>query len=184
MYRDGLVVTTTLDLNLQYEALDILERWISEFEGISNSHNGALLVLDNRSGEVLTLIGSRDYFRDDIQGNVNNLIALNSPGSSFKPFVFLTSFMRLGWTPSTMIDDSPVTYRESDGTIFQPQNPTRNRYLGPISLRNALGNSLNVPAFKIALRLGVGNIVDVAKSMGFRRWTATTARRSRSAAWT
>jgi membrane peptidoglycan carboxypeptidase len=167
VYQDGLVVTTTLDLDLQYEAQGALERWISEFEGISNSHNGAVIVLDNHSGEILALLGSRDYFRDDLQGNIDNLSALNSPGSSFKPFVYLASFLKLGWTPSTIIDDSPVSFRESDGTIFTPQNPVKNQYLGPITLRNALGNSLNVPAFKAALRLGVPQIIDVAKTMGF-----------------
>jgi membrane peptidoglycan carboxypeptidase len=166
MMHDGLVVTTTLDLNLQNEALRILERWISEFERVSNTHNGAALVIEPRTGEILTMLGSRDYFRDDIDGNVNNLLAPNSPGSTFKPFVYLTTFMKLGWNPGTIIQDSPVSYREVNGTVFSPVNPNKG-YNGNITLRNALGNSLNVTAFKAALQVGVPNIVAFAKSAGF-----------------
>jgi membrane peptidoglycan carboxypeptidase len=167
LLRDGLVVTTSLDMNLQREAQGILERWISEFENVSNSRNGALIVLDAPTGEIRVWIGSRDYYREDLDGNVDNLTALNSPGSSFKPFVYLTSFIRLGWTPSTIVQDTPVTYRESNGTVFQPRNPNRSLYQGPITIRNALGNSLNVPPFKVALQLGVPAIVDTAKRLGF-----------------
>ncbi|HLF76325.1 MAG TPA: transglycosylase domain-containing protein [Dehalococcoidia bacterium] len=167
LYRDGLIVKTTLDMNLQRQASELLERWIREFEDISNSRNGALVVVDARSGELTSLIGSRDYFREDIQGNVDNLTALNSPGSSFKPFVYLASFMKLGWNPQTVIEDTPVTFQEANGRAFQPQNPSRGTYLGPIAIAKALGNSLNVPAFKTALRLGVPSIVEVARQAGF-----------------
>ena len=167
LYRDGLIITTTLDLALQHETQALLEKWILEFEAISNSHNGAVLVMDNISGEVLVLIGSRDYYNEALDGNVDNLTALNSPGSSFKPFIYLTSFLNLGWTPSTILPDTPVTYRESDGTIFQPQNPTRNSYLGNIPIKTSLGNSLNVPPFKAVLATGVDAVVDVARRTGF-----------------
>ncbi|MGE0060109.1 MAG: transglycosylase domain-containing protein [Dehalococcoidia bacterium] len=171
LLHDGLVITTTLDMNLQTEAQANLERWIREFEDVSNSRNGAMMVLDAQTGEILVWIGSRDYFREDIHGEVDNLTALNSPGSSFKPFVYLDSFIDLGWTPSTMIEDSPVTYREADGSVFQPRNPNKTSYLGNISIRNALGNSLNVPPFKTALRLGVPSIVNLAKKVGFTTLT-------------
>jgi membrane peptidoglycan carboxypeptidase len=167
LYRDGLVVRTTLDLGLQRSVAEILDRWIREFEGVSNSHNGAVLVIDAPTGELLSVIGSRDYFREDISGNVDNLTALNSPGSSFKPFVYLSSFLKLGWGPLTVIEDSPVVFRESNGQTFQPLNPIRNSYQGRITIAKALGNSLNVPAFKTALALGPPAIVDVAKQAGF-----------------
>jgi membrane peptidoglycan carboxypeptidase len=166
MLRDGLVVTTTLDLKLQDKAQAAMERWISEFERISNTHNGAALVMEPGSAEILAMIGSRDYWREDIDGNVNNLLAANSPGSSFKPFVYLSSFLKLNWSPSTIMQDTPVSFRESDGTIFTPVNPNKN-FNGNITLRNALGNSLNVPAFKAAQAVGVSNVVDFAKSVGF-----------------
>ena len=167
LLSDGLIITTSLDLELQYKAQEQLEHWISEFEDISNSRNGALIVLDAPTAEILVLIGSRDYYREDIDGNIDNLTALNSPGSAFKPFIYLASFIELGWTRSTIIQDTPVSFRESDGTIFEPRNPNPNSYLGRIDIRTALGNSLNVPAFKTALSLGVGPIIDVAKRAGF-----------------
>lgn len=167
LLSDGLIITTSLDMELQNKALEQLEHWISEFEDISNSRNGALIVLDAPTGEILVLIGSRDYYREDIDGNVDNLTALNSPGSSFKPFIYLASFIELGWTPSTTILDTPISFRESDGTLFEPRNPNPISYLGRIDIRTALGNSLNVPAFKTALQLGVGPIVEVAKRAGF-----------------
>jgi membrane peptidoglycan carboxypeptidase len=166
LLHDGLVVTTTIDLDLNYRAEEILERWIREFERVSNTHNGATIVIDPSTAEILVMVGSRDYYREDIAGNVNNLLAPNSPGSSFKPFVYLTTFLKMGWTPSTIIQDTPTSFRESDGTIFTPVNPNKG-FNGPITLRNALGNSLNVPAFKAAQAVGVSNVVDFAKSVGF-----------------
>lgn len=165
LLHDGLVVTTTLDLDLQQRAQGILNGAIAQFEVISNTHNGAALVLDPKSGEVLAMIGSRDYFRDDIDGNVNNLLALNSPGSTLKPFVYLTGFMLKGWRPETIVQDTPITYRESDGSTFSPVNPNKD-FKGRITIRNALGNSLNVPAFKAALEIGVPNVVSMGKSVG------------------
>ncbi len=167
IHRDGLVVTTSLDLDLQNRAQDVLERWTSQFENVSNSRNGSLVILQPGTGEVLVMIGSRDYWRTDIQGEVNNALALNSPGSSFKPFVYMTSFIKLGWTPSSIVEDIPTSYRESNGTVFTPQNPNRSSYLGRTTVRQALGNSLNVPAFRTAMQLGVPSIVEMAKTMGF-----------------
>ena len=167
LYRDGLIVTTSLDLELQHKTQALLEKWILEFEEVSNSHNGAVIVMDNATGEILVLLGSRDYYNDALDGNVDNVTALNSPGSSFKPFIYLTSFLKLGWTPSTIIPDTPVIYTESDGTIFQPQNPTRGSYLGNIPIKTALGNSLNVPPFKAVLSTGVEAVVEVARQAGF-----------------
>jgi membrane peptidoglycan carboxypeptidase len=168
--RGGLTVTTTLDLDMQYKAQANLERWIAQYENSSNAHNGAVAIVDPKTGEIMTMLGSRDYWRDDVEGKVNNLLAPNSPGSSFKPFVYLASFLNLNWAPGTMIEDSPVSYRESNGTVFSPENPNHG-YNGTITLRSALGNSLNVPAFKVALQLGVPKIVDFARSMGFTSLT-------------
>ncbi|HXH22112.1 MAG TPA: transglycosylase domain-containing protein [Dehalococcoidia bacterium] len=166
LFRDGLIVTTTLDLDLQHEANNILERWILEFERTSGTHNGATMVLDPRTGEVLAMVGSRDYFREDIQGKNNNVTACNSPGSSFKPFAYLTTFLELGWGPGTLILDTPVTYKQVDGTEFVPTNPGKN-FQGPITIRNALGNSLNIPANKAAAAVGPEKIVTQARKMGF-----------------
>ena len=162
----GLTITTTLDIELQREAERLLDQWIAEFEEISNTHNGAVMVMEPRTGEILVMVGSRDYYREDLAGNVNNLFYGNSPGSTFKPFVYLTAFERLGWRPNTIIEDTPVSYREQDGSIFTPVNPNKG-FNGRITLRNALGNSLNVPAFKAAQAVGPAAIVEFAKGIGF-----------------
>ncbi|MPZ49636.1 MAG: hypothetical protein GEU75_10145 [Dehalococcoidia bacterium] len=166
LFTDGLVVTTTLDLELQKEIQQIMEGWILEFEAVSNSHNGSMMLIDPKSGEILVMIGSRDYFRDDIDGSVNNVLACNSPGSSFKPFAYLTSFLELGWGPGTLILDTPVTYVDDLGRAFIPTNPGRN-FRGPVTLRFALGNSLNVPANKTAAAVGAQSIVNLTRKLGF-----------------
>ncbi len=166
LLHDGLVITTSLDLNMQHIAEDTVRKWVAEFEEVSNTHNGAAIVLEPGTGQVLAMVGSLDYFNEEIDGNVNNLLALNSPGSSFKPFVYLYSFMKLGWTPGTTIQDTPVTFKETNGTTFSPENPNH-KFNGTVTIRNSLGNSLNIPAFKAAQQLGIENIVNFARSMGF-----------------
>ena len=172
VYRGGLRVTTSLDLDLQREAEAALERWISEFEPSSNGHNGALVAIDPNTGEILAFVGSRDYFRDDILGRNNMALAENSPGSAFKPFTYITAFMELGWGPGTLVLDTPVSYQEADGSVFTPRNPLGD-FKGPITIREALGASLNVPAFKVAMATGVENIVRTAKQMGITTLTGS-----------
>ncbi|HEX5370333.1 MAG TPA: transglycosylase domain-containing protein [Dehalococcoidia bacterium] len=166
LLHDGLVVTTSLDLDLQNRAQQVLETSIDRFEAVSNTHNGAVVVFDAHTGEILVMLGSRDYYRDDIEGEVNNLLALNSPGSTFKPFVYLAGFLSKGWTPDSIIQDTPTSYLQADGTYFSPTNPDGS-YHGPITVRTALGNSLNVPAFKAAEEIGPTPIISLAKRMGF-----------------
>jgi membrane peptidoglycan carboxypeptidase len=165
LLHEGLVVTTTLDLGLQQAVERILEDSIAEFEATSNTHNGAAVVLDVRTGEVLAMAGSRDFTRDDIEGQNDNLLAPNSPGSAFKPFVYLSLFLKENAGPGSLIQDSPVSVRQPDGSVFSPRNPAGN-YQGWTTMRNALGNSLNVPAFKVAQAVGVSDIVSLARQMG------------------
>ena len=164
LYRGGLRVTTTLDLDLQDVAEASLEKWISEYEASADGHNGALVAIDPRTSEVLVMVGSRDYFRDDIQGRNNNATAENSPGSTLKPFTYSAAFERLGWGTETEILDTPISVQDGD-ELFTPRNPSGN-FQGPISVRKALGNSLNIPAFKTALYVGVPNIVSTYKKFG------------------
>jgi membrane peptidoglycan carboxypeptidase len=166
LLHDGLVITTSLDLDLQERSQTALEQWIRTFEAGSNTHNGATSVIDPNTGEILVMLGSRDYWRQDINGEINNLLASNSPGSTFKPFIYLTSFMDKGWTPETIIEDTPVSFREANGTFFSPTNPNKG-FMGPVTIRNALGNSLNVPAFKAALEVGVPAVLNMARKFGF-----------------
>lgn len=160
---DGLVVYTTLDLDFEHKAQEILEGWIQEFEGTAGGHNGAVVAIDPNTAQILSYIGSRDYFNEDILGQNDMADAENSPGSSFKPFTYITAFMELGWGPGTLILDAPISSKYWDG-----RNPPRNpvAHSGPITARNALGNSLNIPAIKTILSVGVQNVIEQAKVMG------------------
>ncbi len=164
LHSGGLRVTTTLDLNLQQKAQDALETWISEFEASAQGHNGALVAMDPKTSEILVMVGSRDYFNEDIQGQNNNATSLNSPGSTLKPFAYAAAFEQLGWGTDTLILDTPITYEDGEKD-FTPRNPSGN-FQGPISLRNALGNSLNIPATKVAAYLGVPTTVEAFKEFG------------------
>ena len=159
----GLVVTTTLDLEEHRAAEAILRGWITTFES-SGGHNGAVVAIDPKTAEILVYVGSRDYFREDIDGQNDMASALNSPGSAFKPFTYLTAFINLGWGPGTMILDSEFPLQFWDGER-PPRNPGGG-YQGPITARNALGNSLNIPAIKTIMYAGVENVVAQAQSMG------------------
>ena len=164
LLRDGLEVYTSLDLNMQNQGQQILEEQITTFES-SGGHNGAVVAMDPKTAEILVYIGSRDYFNEEIEGKNDMADALNSPGSSFKPFTYITAFMNLGWGPGSMILDTPINV----GRWWDGANPPRNPgtgYQGPITARNALGNSLNIPAIKTILYTGVGNVITQARKMG------------------
>jgi membrane peptidoglycan carboxypeptidase len=165
LYEDGLEVTTSLDVRLQRAGEAALEKYIREFEATANGHNGALMAVDPKNGQVLAYIGSRDYFRDDIQGRNNNITALNSPGSTLKPFTYIAAFQQ-GWGTGTAIIDSPAKVIDpSTGQPFSPRNPN-GAYNGVVTAASALGNSLNVPAFKTIIFAGVDNVVNLLKQSG------------------
>ncbi len=160
----GLRITTTLDLDLQEKAQVAIERWISEFEASADGHNGAVVAMDPRTSEILVMVGSRDYFRDDIEGRNNNALALNSPGSTLKPFTYAAAFETLGWGTETEILDTPISFPDGDEP-YVPRNPSGN-FQGPISIRKALGNSLNIPAAKTAAYVGIPQVVSTYKRFG------------------
>ncbi|MEZ4552928.1 MAG: transglycosylase domain-containing protein [Dehalococcoidia bacterium] len=167
LHEGGLEIVTTLDLPLQQEAQRILEKWILEYEAVSNGHNGALNALDPRTGEVLVYIGSRDYFREDIGGENDMNRALRSPGSTLKPFTYLTAFQR-GWSPSTGVLDVPLKLKDgATGEDYEVRNPIKGSYQGVIPAAQALGNSLNVPAVNTVLFAGIDNMVTTLRKAGF-----------------
>ncbi len=165
LYRGGLRVTTTLDLDLQKKGQDAIENWISQFEDSSDAHNGAIVSIDPRTSEVLVYVGSRDYFNTDIEGENDNASSLNSPGSTLKPFTYTAAFERLGWGPGTEILDTPVSFPDQDGKTFTPRNPSGD-FHGVISAHDALGNSLNIPAVKVAESVGIDNVAAEYKKFG------------------
>ncbi len=168
LYRDGLDVLTTLDLNLQNLGQQVVEGRIAQYERDSPSsdgHNGALMAMDPMTGQILAYVGSRDYFRDDILGRNNNISALNSPGSTLKPFTYITAFQQ-GWSTGTAILDTPASVQDpSTGQTFSPRNPN-GLYNGIVPVSTALASSLNVPAFKTILFAGIDNVVNTLKKAG------------------
>ncbi|MSP23058.1 MAG: hypothetical protein EXR66_08680 [Dehalococcoidia bacterium] len=166
LYRQGLDITTSLDLELQKAAGEALETWIREFEVSSRGHNGAFYALDPNNGQILVYIGSRDYFRDDIEGRNDNVAASNSPGSTLKPFTYMTAFQK-GWSTGAGIFDIPTKVMDpSTGQDFSPRNPIEG-YQGIIPADKALGNSLNVAALKTILYAGVPQTLNTLRSIGF-----------------
>ena len=161
----GLKITTTLDLELQQEAEKIVSDQIDASENLKIS-NGAAIVLDPTNGQVLAMVGSRDYFSTKTDGNFNMVTqALRQPGSSIKPITYLAG-LKNGMTAATMIMDTPVTFPGSPGLPdYSPKNYT-GKFVGPISFRDALGNSINTTAVKILAKVGVKNMLSLAYDMG------------------
>ena len=165
LVSEGLEVTTTLDMNLQREAERIIEEQLLLVEQASNAKNGAFVAMDVATGQILAYVGSRDYFREDIEGRNDNAVAANSPGSTLKPFTFMTAFMQ-GWGTGTGIIDAPYTLIDpGTGGAYSPRDPI-STFQGPMTAASALGNSLNITAVKAIEFAGVGNTISVMRQMG------------------
>ena len=158
----GLKVTTSLDLDLQTKAEDIVRKQVARF-GRSGVNNGALEAINPNTGEILAYVGSADYNNDGIDGKYDNISnpggVGRQPGSSFKPYVYLTAFAN-GMTPSTTIED---TQGSIGGTVFHDFD---NRSEGNITLRRALVESRNIPAIKLLQQLGYGRVFQTASALG------------------
>ncbi len=140
---------TSLDLQLNRHAQRLLRAHLAQLRGHQAS-NGAVVVIDNRSGEVLSLVGSEDYFGPQA-GQVNGAWAPRSPGSALKPFTYLLAFER-GATPASVLADVATEFATPTG-LFAPVNFDHHWY-GPVSCRMALANSLNMPAVKALAQFG------------------------------
>jgi penicillin-binding protein 1C len=165
--RRGLVITTTLDINLQTMAERIVKE---EVDGVArlNITNGGALIVNPRNGEILAMVGSKDYYSNDIDGKYNVTTAMRQPGSSIKPINYLLALMK-GWTLASPIDDSPVVYQISGQKPYAPKN-YNGKFMGRVNLRTALASSLNVPSVKILASDGVEDMIDLAELMGITTW--------------
>jgi len=166
--RLGLNIYTSLDLNVQKEAEKIVKDEVDKVKKLKIS-NGAALVIGVKDGDILAMVGSKDYNATDIDGNVNVTTSLRQPGSSIKPINYLLAFQK-GKNPDDYIDDSPVSYYVPGQKPYTPQNYT-GKYLGKVTLRTALASSLNVPSVKLLAENGVNNMIDLAEKMGITTWT-------------
>lgn len=169
----GLVVTTTLDLPFYTESQQIVEEEIAKVANF-NITNGASITMDPRNGEILSMVGSKNYFADDIPGKFNVAVnGLRQPGSSIKPVTYATALSQ-GMTPATMFVDSFTSFApNSSADAYEPRNYD-GQFRGPMSIRRALAESNNVVAVKTLATVGVSNMLQQAYQMGFVTLEPTT----------
>ena len=160
----GLTVTTSLDVDKQKIAEDALTEWGKKNESM-NAHNAALVSLDARTGEILAMVGSKDYYDESIDGNVNVVLRPRQPGSSFKPIVYAAAFQK-GYTPSTILFDFKTNFDTTGQKPYEPENYSLKEN-GPVTMKKALAGSLNIPAVKTLYLVGVPAAIDLAKNLGY-----------------
>ncbi len=166
--QGGLIVTTTLDLDLQEKAQKIVT---TEVNGLKNFQvtNGAALVTNPKTGEILAMVGSKDYFNLNEDGQVNLTLALRQPGSSIKPLNYALAFEN-GYGPGSVVEDKPYTYNLPGQEPWTPKNYD-GKFHGFVTLRQALGSSYNIPSVILLSKNGVQNFANLAQQMGITSWT-------------
>ncbi|MDP3727644.1 MAG: transglycosylase domain-containing protein [bacterium] len=168
----GLVVTTTLDWKFQEEAETIVREYAERNSQLIRAQNMALAAIDPKTGQILAMVGSRDYFDTEHEGNFNVTTALRQPGSAFKPFVYATAFSK-GLEPETVLFDVPTEFSPAcpaDGSgeappCYHPGNYDET-FRGPVTLRQALAQSLNVPSVKVLYLAGADESIRTAQDLG------------------
>ena len=168
--QGGLRVETTLDLSTQEKAQEIVS---NEIEKLDSLHvgNGAVLVVNPKTGEIMAMVGSRNYFDITRDGNVNVTLALRQPGSAIKPVNYAAAFEK-GFTAATILDDSPVVYSTAGQPPYAPVNYD-GKFHGRMLLRYAFANSYNVPAVKTLAAIGIPSMIEIGKRMGITAWDET-----------
>jgi len=163
--QGGLKIYSTLDLAKQKIAEEVLiaqaEKNVKNFK----ASNAALLSIDAKSGDILAMVGSRDYFNDEIDGQVNLVLRPRQPGSSFKPIVYATAFIN-GYTPRTVLFDVLTNFSLDPDKAYQPSNYNGQEH-GAVTMKKALAGSLNIPAVKTLYLAGLDNVLAVAKNLGY-----------------
>jgi penicillin-binding protein 1C len=171
--HQSLIVRTTLDSDTQHLAEETLKRHIAEFKNEDapvshNVNNAALVVIDPQSGEILALVGSANYFDESIDGALDMATSPRQTGSAFKPFIYalaLDPTQPNPWTPATSILDVSTTFLTHEGAPYTPVNYDSREH-GPVSVREALGSSLNIPAVKTLQAVGIENTINLAHRLG------------------
>jgi penicillin-binding protein 1C len=163
LYTTGYDVYTTLDPDLQDLAQAQVEQNVGALAD-RNVTNGSVIVIDVHTGAILAMVGSRDFYDEDIDGQVNVALTLQQPGSSVKPFTYIAAFEK-GWTPATVIWDVPIEYEIPGFGVYAPVNYDE-RFHGPVPARSALANSYNIPAVITLDYVGVPALLDVLNRVG------------------
>jgi membrane peptidoglycan carboxypeptidase len=172
--RSGMIVYTTLDINLQDIIQKIAQRHIAELRKAHNLTNAAEVLIDFHSGAIISLLGSIDYNNPAINGQFDVATqGYRQPGSSFKPYVYVTAFKQ-GASPAQAIEDAPTTIANPGGypEFYSPTNYDLS-FHGHMTLRCALQNSLNVPAVRVLKHVGVSSAMETAKEMGITSYEGT-----------
>ncbi len=179
--RAGLKVYTTLDWKLQEAAQEAVENGAKINEARFNAHNAAFVAIDPKTGQILAMVGSRNYFDLQNDGNVNVALRPRQPGSSFKPFVYATAFKK-GYPPETVIFDIPIEFGpdcpiplgkpipddQKDDLKLKCYRPRDydGKFRGPIDMRHAIAQSLNLPSVQVLYLAGVNDSIDTAEDLG------------------
>ncbi len=180
----GLKVLTTLDYGMQQKAEAVIQKFSPSLSENFNASNTAMVAIDPKTGDILTMVGSKDYFDKKIDGNFNVALARRQPGSTFKPFVYSTLFKK-GYTPETILFDTQTEFSQYCTPDGKPKDPnitntnsldlSRSCYMpqeydnvfeGPLTVRQALAQSRNVPAVKALYLAGVPASIQTAESLG------------------
>lgn len=169
--RGGLRVVTSLDLTSQEKAEDIVRTHIDELQNL-NVGNGSALITHPRTGEILAMVGSKNYFDLNHDGNVNVTTSLRQPGSSIKVVTYAAA-LENGFTGASLLDDSPVVFSIPGSEAYVPVNYD-SRFHGLVPLRYALGNSYNIPAVKTLAKIGLDTMIKKGKLMGITSWEDDT----------
>ncbi|MEN9337946.1 MAG: hypothetical protein RIQ41_260 [Candidatus Parcubacteria bacterium] len=174
--NDGLKVITTIDYDLQKKLEEIVKQGALENTKKYKATNAAAVAIDPKTGQILAMVGSRDFFDTEIPGQYNIATAERQPGSSFKPIVYAAAFAK-GYTPETVLYDVPTQFSSlcdaygnpkagvKESACYMPENYD-GKFRGPIALRDALAQSLNVPAVKLLYLTGLKNAISLAQDIG------------------
>jgi len=163
--QGGLKVYTTLDWDKQKIAEEAVKKGAEDNAKNWNASNSSLVAMDPKTGQILAMVGSKDYFDQSIDGQVNVAIRDRQPGSSFKPYVYLTAFTK-GYTPETILFDVETNFgSQGSNKDYEPQNYD-GKFRGPLKMKETLAQSLNIPAVKTLYLVGVDNAINTAKNLG------------------
>ncbi len=169
----GLTVITTLDTSLQTSAESIVSQYALANVKKFNASNAALVAIDPKTGQILAMVGSRNYFDTTIDGSYNDTLSLRQPGSSFKPFVYAAALDE-GYTPNTVVFDLPTQFSTScapsdnynDTPPCYAPTDYDGYFRGPMTFTTALAQSINVPAVQALYLAGIQNVINLATAAG------------------
>jgi 1A family penicillin-binding protein len=166
--QGGLKIISTLDFDLQQKAEKIITDQVEKNQKNFNASNAALVSIDTATGQILSMVGSKDFFDEKIDGQVNVAISPRQPGSSFKPMVYTAAWQK-GYVPETMLYDLETTFPSTQKSYVPHDYDGKER--GPVSLRQALAGSLNIPAVKLLYLVGVKNVINFSNDLGYTTLT-------------